>query len=357
MFSHATAGRVSVVFSLALIVAVVCAFVDKIDQQPSIVPAAVPSDDKTTAPPVLAQQRVLATIPMVLPPPPAPAPQRASKDLIAEGKETPDSTEAEQNPPPIREIQSKDPGLVELSAGASAKAPLPQKPKSEPDVGRKPPPRAQPEKSEQPSRSTPSRLAPQVTATEAPRKSIVASQSNDAEGRTLLRLLEHGSGPIVELAWPDGARHRERLYARLVQCFGMQVALMGADDRLYVADGRPNTPWNLNLDRFSGFIREPAGTLSREERQAADRIRAQHNALVSASLVRVFPRTVDARLLGGLRQLLGEHYASVQSIRARYKLSGSRLVVEQIVADGRRIQGTLELPPVASGVCRRQAET
>ena len=137
----------------------------------------------------------------------------------------------------------------------------------------------------------------------------------------------------------------------------MQVALMGADGHLYVAKGQPNTPWNPNLDRFSGFMREPAGELSRQELQAAERIRAHHGGLVSASPVRVFPRTVDARLLGGLRRLVGESYATAQAIRARYRIIGRRLVLEQIVADGRMIQGRLEVPPVARGACRRLVDT
>ena len=133
----------------------------------------------------------------------------------------------------------------------------------------------------------------------------------------------------------------------------MQVALIDAKGRLYIASGRPRAPWELNLDQFSGFVREPDGALSKQERRAAERIIAHHDGLTDASPVRVFPRKVDARLLGGLRRLIGESYATVQAIRARYRASGRRLVVEQIVADGRAVPGRLELPPVVRGACRR----
>ena len=186
---------------------------------------------------------------------------------------------------------------------------------------------------------------------------MVATESDVAEGRTLLRLLEHGSGPTMELAWPDAVMHREALFALLSRCFGMQVALMDSRGRLYAAHGQPSSSWNLNLDRFSGFIREPSGALTGAERQAVERIRAYHGGLSFASPVRVFLRTVDAHLLGGLRRLVGDSYSMTKTIRARYRIIGRRLVVERVVADGRLVTGRLEIPPIARGDCRPLAQT
>lgn len=357
MFSRAVASKVSVVLSLALIVVIVFAFVEKSERQPRIAPATAPSGGETTAASMLAQPGVLATMPVVLPAPPAPALEQAPKALATRAQEAPQSAEIEQKPPSAKRARPTEPSTRSFATGAKASAPHPQKTKSKPNAGRKPLRRATQEKPSRPARSARSGLAAKGATNEEPGKSIVASQNDVAEGRTLLRLLEYGSGPAIELAWPEAAGHRESLFALLAQCFGMQVALIDAAGHLYVAKGQPNTRWNLNLDRFSSFIREPAGELSGQERQAADRIRAHHSGLNSVSTVRVFPRTVDARLLGGLRRLVGESYAKTQAIRARYRLSGRRLVVEKIVADGRMIQGRLELRPVARGACRRQVGT
>jgi len=73
--------------------------------------------------------------------------------------------------------------------------------------------------------------------------------------------------------------------------------------------------------------------------------------------VRVFPRTVDARLLGGLRLLVGESYGTTKAIRARYRMSGRRLFVQEILADGRMIRGRLELLPVMPDPCDPRLET
>lgn len=172
------------------------------------------------------------------------------------------------------------------------------------------------------------------------------------EGRTVLRLLEHGSGPDVELAWPRQSSDRDRLYARLRACFGMQVALLDRQERMFIAKGDPGSPWDINTDRYSGFIRRPSGSLSREERLEATRIRNHHGELHQAHLVRVFPREVDALLLGGLRQLVGDDYADISSIRARYKLAGQGLFLEEIVADSRRFPGRINLSNAASKSCR-----
>ncbi len=353
MQSRAIAGKFSVVLSLGLIALVVFAFLGKSRPQPRDLPAT----GDTTAISALAKPRVLATMPVVLPPPPAPASRQGPKVPTTPEQQAPRFAKAAQNTVSTGRARPKDPSASQPSATANAGAPHPPRPKSKSAAGSKSPQQIAPDKPDRPIFSPRPNSAAKAVAIDEPSKSIVASRSDVAEGRTLLRLLEHGSGPIIELAWPDAARHRKTLFDLLGRCFGMQVALIDARGRLYVAKGQPNAPWNLNLDRFSGFIREPSGDLSAGERLAAERIRAHHRGLNSASLVRVFPRTVDAHLLGGLRRLLGESYATAKAIRARYRLSGQRLVVEQITADGRMIEGRLELPPIARGTCRRSAET
>ncbi len=344
MSSPSIAGRVSAVVSLGLIVLVALAYFGSSRPRPEV----VPTSETTTAAAALAQPQVVATLPVVLPPPPA----RSPKASAAPGPEAPRSAEAERKPASAESARSQVQQAPAPSITANTDASQPRQPEAEPAAERGPPDRAARDRSDRPAvAARPSPPARAATAEDLGRR-IVASGSDVAEGRTLLRLLEHGSGPSIELAWPDAARQREILFALLGRCFGMQVALMDTTDRLYIASGRPTVPWTLNLDRFSGFIREPAGVLSRQERRAAERVRVHHGGLRTATPVRVFPRQVDARLLGGLRRLIGESYATVQAIRARYRASGRRLVVEQIVADGRAVPGRLELPPVARGACR-----
>lgn len=170
-----------------------------------------------------------------------------------------------------------------------------------------------------------------------------------AQGRVLLQLLEHGQGPVIELAWPRDGAARSRLYRRFRDCFGMQVALNRGAGELFVAQGPAGTSWRPNRDRYSGFARQPAGRLAAAERRDLRAIARHHDLPNWAAAMRIFPRYVDARLLGGLEQLLAAGYAKAGSIRARYHLRGGGIVVREIQVDGRAIPGSVDL----GGICGR----
>lgn len=355
MSSRGIASSLSVVFSLGLIVAVVIALTVQAQRRPPIAPTAVPAIEKMAAKPVPARPKVAAATPVVLPPPPTPAPNPVSKTAVAQENKAPQPAEIEQKPALKNRPKAVEAERPPPAAEVKVAAPRPRKPKPKPSATVKPVQTAPKRITDRSTRAARPSPAAKRAATPPRGEAMRATQEDVAEGRTLLRLLEFGSGPTIELAWPDTAAQRETLFATLGQCFGMQVALMDASGRLFVAAGTPNAPWNLNLDRFSGFIREPAGQLSRQERRALERIRIHHHGLYSESPVRVFPRTVDAGLLGGLRRLLGARYATARAIRARYRIDGRRLLVEQVVADGRKIEGRLEIPPIERSTCRRSA--
>jgi len=170
------------------------------------------------------------------------------------------------------------------------------------------------------------------------------------EGRPLLKLMELGEGPSVEIAWPDGAAERRHLYQLFVSCYGMRTAVMTTDGQLFDAASAPGTPWRANLDRYSGFVRRSSGHGARQELQAADTIRARHG-LFGTVTVRLFPRRMDALLLGGLKALAGGDYAGAGRIRARYRVSGSRVWVTAITLGGRTVSGDIDLSSGAQGRC------
>jgi len=345
MSSRAIAGRVSAVLSLGLIAMIAIAYLG--DPRPR--PLAVPASKTMTAAAFPARPQVMATLPVVLPPPPA----RTPTAKAAPEPEAPRSTEAERKAVAVESARSPVPKAPAPAIATTAGASQPRRQEPKPAAEPGPSHRTPRDNSVQPSLSERPRPAAKTATAGMSGRTIAASRKHAAEGRTLLRLLEHGSGPTIELAWPGTARQRENLFDLLGGCYGMQVALMDRKDRLFIASGRRTVPWALNLDRFSGFLREPAGVISRQERRAAEQIRAHHGGLRNAVPVRIFRRDVDARLLGGLRRLIGGSYPRVQAIRARYRARGRQLVVEDIVADGRAIPGRLELPPVARGACRR----
>ncbi len=169
----------------------------------------------------------------------------------------------------------------------------------------------------------------------------------EAEGRVLLRILEHGSGPEIEIAWPVSATQRRALYRLFEACYGMEIAMIDSRGRLYGRSGEAGRPWQPNLDRYSGFVRQPSGRLTADEIDSIARIRTFHGGLRAANNVRLFPRRLDAVLLGGLKALIGDGYGDASAIRAYYRREGNTVLVESIRLDGRPILGRIDLSAAA----------
>ena len=167
------------------------------------------------------------------------------------------------------------------------------------------------------------------------------NRSANAHGGALLRMMEHGSGPDITIAWPSAASARSALYDELAGCLGMTTAVVGRNRKLFRAATSPGQPWVPNRDRYSGFMRQPQGYLAPDERQKANRIRARHNLSGSAPAVRLFPRAVDAALLGGLRRAIGPSYRDAKRITGRYRLDGGQVVITELRADGAAVSGRI----------------
>jgi len=170
-------------------------------------------------------------------------------------------------------------------------------------------------------------------------------------GRPLLKLLEFGKGPSIEIAWPDRSSDRAKLFDVFRQCYGMRIALMNEAGNLYDDQSTSGAPWHLNTDRFSGFVRQSQGRAADAEISQINSIR-EHHGLYGGNAVRLFPRETDALLLGGLQSLIGSSYTDNQTIRARYQISGRRVQVGNIFTDGQAIDGTVDLSAAATAGCR-----
>ena len=173
---------------------------------------------------------------------------------------------------------------------------------------------------------------------------VVIEATALADGRPLLRILEHGAGPSIEIAWPNATSERERLFELFRSCFGMQVAVMDGQGNVFRDDGQPGQHWDIDLDRYSGFVRQPMGNLTAAEAQLVRAAQSRHRGTGADEPVRIFPRSADALLLGGLRQIVGTGtYETVETIRAVYRLEGGQVIVDSIVADGRAVAGGIPL--------------
>lgn len=198
--------------------------------------------------------------------------------------------------------------------------------------------------------------APSAPAAGMPVVGVEDAAPAVATGRPLLRLLEHGEGPNVDIAWPGAAAEREALFRTFERCYGMLVALIAGDGSLF-SDLSETAPWAINLDRYSGFVRRSGGLATPGEGDWARRIVRRHPQSAGASIVRVFPRAMDALLVGGLRQLVGPGYRDTRTIRAEYRRDGSAVFIERIHADGAPVAGRIALGAAAERRCRGREAT
>ncbi len=311
-------------------------------------PAPAPRPALQPAP--AAPQKPAAPTRQALRPAPDPAPPKASPPpAVKRTALVPKKTEPKAEPARRRALKPEPAPAPKPTARPAPVSKPALRPAPQPAPTPKPETRPAPaEAPARPPRQTAAVPAPApVQPPPAPDRAAV-----ERSGRSLLRVLEHGQGPAIEIAWPDSAGARAALYRRLVDCHGMQVALMDTGGRLFGASGAPGSPWAINMDRYSGFVRQAEGRITAAERAAAERIAVRHRLAHSAAIVRVFPRGVDASLLGGLHGLLGEGYSRSAEIRGRYRLSGGRLLVSDITADGRPVPLPVALSPARGGRCR-----
>jgi hypothetical protein len=347
----AAVGKASVVLTAVLAIALLAAGQNRA-RPPVRTPEPPPPPQTQAAPaePNPAEQPPAEILSVRLPPPPAP-PEPVATMIAAmtplpepapmpppEPPRTVPAPEpvARKSPPPLRiEPLAPEPSPIKAQPVAMIRPPL------TPETTTKAP-EPVPEPAVQP-------LPPAARTPSVMPASLPVTRETVVEGRTMLRLLEHGEGPRIEIAWPESAAARRALYDRLTRCLGMRTALIDGSQRLFIDDGPAGRPWRLDTDRFSGFMRQPDGALVAGERAVIDRIRARHGGHLS-NPVRLFPRRVDAVLLGGLRQAIGGDGG--QAIRARYRLESGRILVDAIIADGQAVPGRIDLTDSAGRTCR-----
>lgn len=324
MYAGAASGAVTIGLALFLIILSQKPNASETQKQP---PPEAPAVEKAASEDPPSQTAV------VLPPPPAPA-LPAAPAMV----ETPPAATPEPPPAPRPALK---PRTVEAPAEVAEITPLKPRPQPAPSTPA-PTPEAGP--APEPEKPSPKQVAnlpgAKPNAQSAP---VTVTRKTVKEGRALLKMLEIGKGPVIEIAWPQKSADRARLYRLLTACHGMQTAMLADGRRLYAADAAPGQTWDVNRDAVSGFIRKPAGVLTDAERAVIRRIKTRHG-IGAGDTVRLFPRGVDAVMLGGLGQIVGPGYLKYKTIRARYQLTGNRISVVDIRRDGENRSGKVTLP-------------
>jgi hypothetical protein len=130
----------------------------------------------------------------------------------------------------------------------------------------------------------------------------------------------------------------------LKKCHGMRIALLDKKQQLFVRESRSGEKWQINLDRYSMFMRQISGRSVDLERQTISQLKRHHSGIGHATPMRIFTRRMDAYVLGGLDQILGAGYRSRKTTQARCRLNGDKISITDIVVDGISHKGQIEVP-------------
>ena len=289
--------------------------------------------------PIKASEKPMKMMEITLPPPPKPKEEAPAIEALTPSNQRVDPSPRQK----IAYLKTSQKPVTRSRPSRPAKTTLQIEPV-------KPVPQSMIKKLNPMPKNTPLKQPKKTNLPPAKAAASPVSKQSTGEGRSLLKLLEHGKGPSVEIEWPTSATLRRRLYNIFKQCYGMRIALMHMNGRLFDETSRPGQAWSVNLDRYSGFMRQSTVGTVLDEYRTIRRIRARHG-LGKATAVRLFPRETDAMLLGGLRNLIGKDYNHVKRIQARYQISGTIVSIANITIDAKPVAGRIELSSGAIKHC------
>jgi len=177
--------------------------------------------------------------------------------------------------------------------------------------------------------------APQVT----PLQDLHIRQANLLKGQQTLDMVAKEGGLDMEIFWPDTARQSAYLYDVMTRCFGMRSAVLNRAGEMVSTAGKGQA----NHAGLSPLIRQLKQPASRGEADVIAKIVAQHHVRGAYTPVRIFTKSVDARLVDGIAQLTKKPIGPNSVLRADYVIDRGRVFVANITHDGVRAAGRVLL--------------
>ena len=171
------------------------------------------------------------------------------------------------------------------------------------------------------------------------RQDIHISQASVLRGLQMLDLVADKGELDMEIFWPDTARQSAYLYNIMTRCFGMRSAVLNGAGELVSSVGKGKT----NHAGLSPLIRQLKQPASRDEADVIAKIVVQQRVSGASRPVRIFTKSVDARLFDGIAQLTGKQISPNSVLRANYVIDRGRIFVANITHDGVRATGRVLL--------------
>lgn len=164
-------------------------------------------------------------------------------------------------------------------------------------------------------------------------------QANVLKGHQTLDMVANKGGLDMEIFWPGTARQSAYLYDVMTRCFGMRSAVLNRSGEMVSTAGKVQA----NQAGLSPLIRQLKQPANRDEADVIAKIVAQHHVRGAYTPVRIFNKSVDARLVDGIAQLTGKPIGPNSVLRADYVIDRGRVFVANIIHDGVQVTGRVLL--------------
>lgn len=186
-----------------------------------------------------------------------------------------------------------------------------------------------------PQTPSPKTRVPQITTPQ----DIHISQANLLKGQRTLDMVANKGGLDMEIFWPDTAQKSAYLYDVMTRCFGMRSAVLDRGGEIVSTSGKGQA----NHVGLSPLIRQLKQPASEGEADVIANIVAQQRVSGAYTPVRIFTKSVDARLVDGIAKLTGELIGPNSVLRADYVIDRAHVFVANITHNGARAAGRVLL--------------
>ena len=186
-----------------------------------------------------------------------------------------------------------------------------------------------------PQTPSPQTRAPQIITPQ----DIRISQANLLKGQQTLDMVANIGGLDMEIFWPDTAQKSAYLYDVMTRCFGMRSAVLDRGGKIVSTAGKGQA----NHAGLSPLLRQLKQPASQGEAYVIAKIVAQHRVSGAYTPVRIFTKSVDARLVDGIAQLTGKPIGPNSVLRANYVIDRAHIFVANITHNGARAAGRVLL--------------
>jgi len=140
-------------------------------------------------------------------------------------------------------------------------------------------------------------------------------------GLALLKKIDQKNSPDIQISLPKNTNHQIQVVQVLRQCLGVTLGKLSATGKV-LAREQHRAP-------VSPYIRLVEGRLTLQEQSIVNRWRK-----LPGSIVRFYPEVADARVLGGLHQLMNGAIEN-KTITGEYRVQGGELILTNITINAK----------------------